>query len=69
MNNLVSHINLISKNEFDKLYESYPLNLAQMTLDDAECDRQIVYTKAKVDERLKEICGEHFVPCEDRYSV
>ena len=34
MNNLVSHINLISKNEFDKLYESYPLNLAQMTLDD-----------------------------------
>lgn len=25
------------------------------------------YTKAKVDERMKEICGEHFKPWEERY--
>ena len=54
MNNLVSHINLISKNEFDKLYESYPLNLAQMTLDD-ETDLYLLMSDKECLKDAKEI--------------
>ena len=49
---------------FDKAFTDY----ATLTLDDAKADKDIWYTKAKIDERLKEICGEHFVPWEERYK-
>ena len=49
---------------FDKAFTDY----ATLTLDDAKADKDIWYTKAKIDERLKEICGEHFSPWEERYG-
>lgn len=52
----------------DKFAEVYN-DMARMALEDAETDREIAYTKAKVDERLKEICGKYFCPWEERYRV
>ena len=49
---------------FDKAFTDY----ATLTLDDAKADKDIWYTKAKIDERLKEICGEYFSPWEERYK-
>lgn len=49
---------------FDKAFTDY----ATLTLDDAKSDKDIWYTKAKIDERLKQVCGEHFVPWEERYK-
>ena len=35
---------------------------------DGKTDKQLWYTKAKLDERLKQIYGEHFQPWEVRYK-
>lgn len=48
---------------FDEAFNEY----AEMTLEDAKTDREIWYTKAKVDDALREICGEHFQPWDERY--
>ena len=48
---------------FDETFTKY----AELTISDAKADKEIWYTKAKVDERLRQICGEHFVCWEDRY--
>ena len=40
---------------------------ADLAWDDAKADKDIEYTRAKIDEKLKQICGEHFVPWEERY--
>lgn len=50
----------------DKFADVYN-KMAHMALEDARCDKEIAYTKAKVDERLKEICGDNFCPWEERY--
>lgn len=42
--------------------------IATMTVQDGKTDKQLWYTKAKLDERLKQICGEHFQPWEERYK-
>ena len=42
--------------------------LSLMTVEDGKTDRELWHTKAKLDERLKEICGEHFQPWEERYK-
>lgn len=49
---------------FDETFRKY----AELTVSDAKDDKEIWYTKAKVDERLKQICGEHFVPWDERYA-
>lgn len=49
-------------------YRAVLLEYAKMTLDDAKDDKQIWYTKGKVDDQLKQICGDWFVPWEERYS-
>ena len=41
---------------------------AEMTLADGAADPDIEYTKAKVDEKLRQICGDYFMPWEERYS-
>lgn len=41
---------------------------AQMCLEDAEDDPEIVYTKAKFDEALSTACGEDTLPFEVRYA-
>lgn len=48
---------------FDAVFLEY----AQMVVDDAKGDKAIVYSKEKVDQRLKEICGDDFVAWEERY--
>lgn len=41
---------------------------ADLAWDDAKSDKDIEYTRAKIDEKLKQICGEHFVPWDERYG-
>lgn len=49
---------------YDRTFVAY----AELTIDDAKDDKDIWYTKAKIDERLKQICGEFFVPWDVRYK-
>lgn len=42
--------------------------IARTTVEDGKTDKSLWYTKDKLDERLKKICGEHFVPWKDRYG-
>lgn len=41
--------------------------LADLTLSDAKDDKEVLYMKAKLDERLKPLLGENFVPYDERY--
>lgn len=41
---------------------------AQMTISDAKYDKEIAYTKGKMDAKLKQIMGEYFTPWEERYG-
>lgn len=54
--------------EFNNTFAQYAKMIAEMTLDDARGDKSIVYTKEKVDGRLKELLGDAFVPWDDRYK-
>ena len=49
---------------FDKVFTEY----AEMTIQDAKTDKEIWYEKDKLDARLREICGEHFAPWDERYK-
>lgn len=49
---------------FDQVFEEY----AVMVNEDAQNDRQLWYTKEKLDRALKIVCREHFVPREERYK-
>lgn len=55
--------------EFAKIMERYSQEIAKITLEDAKADKDIEYTKAKVDERLKAILGDSFQPWDERYSM
>ena len=55
--------------EFNNAFVRYAHEIAAMTMDDAKADKSLEYTKYKVDERLKELLGEDFVPWDERYSV
>ena len=54
--------------EFNNTFAQYAKMISEMTLDDARGDKSIVYTKEKVDGRLKELLGDAFVPWDDRYK-
>ena len=49
---------------FDKVFLEY----AQMTIADSRDDKELWYTKEKVDTKLKEVCGENFSPWQERYG-
>ena len=49
---------------FDKAFYDYAIQ----TLRDAKDDKEIAQTKYIIDKRLKEICGDYFVPWEGRYE-
>lgn len=53
--------------DFNNAFVRYAHEIAEMTLDDAKADKTLEYTKYKVDEQLKELLGEDFVPWEERY--
>lgn len=55
--------------EFLKKMSEYSREIAEMTDSDARGDKTIEYTKTKIDEKLKEILGEHFEPWDERYIV
>ena len=49
---------------FNGIFEMY----ADMALEDAKGDADIEYTRVKLDEVLKEACGDNFIPWEERYE-
>lgn len=49
-------------------YDEVFLEYARVVVDDAKSDKEIWYTKEKFDQRLREICGEHFIPWDERYK-
>ncbi len=56
--------------KFRTAYINTVNEISRMTVEDSDDDPEFVYTKAKVDERLKKIVGEdNFVPWEERYKV
>ena len=50
---------------FAQAFQRTLMDIARMTVNDT---RDMEYTKAKLDARLKEICGENFVPWDERYG-
>lgn len=54
--------------EFVKAFNEAISSIAEMTLEDGKTDKQLWFTKQKLDDRLKKICGENFVPWQDRYN-
>lgn len=55
--------------EFHNAFIRYAHEIAEMTLEDAQADKSLEYTKYKVDEQLRELLGEDFVPWEERYRI
>ena len=53
---------------FADAFSSALREIATMTVQDGKSDKQLWFTKTKLDERLKQICGENFQPWEERYS-
>lgn len=49
-------------------YDDTFVQYAEMVLSDAEEDREIWYSKGKVDRELEKVCGKYFVPWEERYG-
>lgn len=54
--------------EFHNAFIKYANEIAEMTLTDAKDDKDIDYTKGKVDGLLKELLGDKFQPWEVRYD-
>lgn len=52
---------------FADAFSSSLSDIATMTVSDGKTDRELWFTKSKLDERLQKICGEHFQPWEERY--
>lgn len=46
----------------------YTNEIAALLVEDAKTDPDYIYTREKVDDRLKQICGDDFTPWEDRYK-
>jgi len=43
--------------------------IAELMVTDSKDDKQLVYSKTKIDELLQKICGENFQPWEVRYYL
>ena len=54
--------------EFAAVMRDTVNDIGTMMFEDQQDDKEFVYTKARVDRRLKEICGENFQPWEERYG-
>lgn len=50
------------------MFDNVFLECAGMAITDSKDDKELWYTKEKVDAKLKEVCGEHFCPWEERYG-
>ena len=54
--------------KWTKIYSDILNEMMRMIATDNEDDPDLVYARAKIDERLKQINGKHFQPWEVRYS-
>ena len=66
--NDVFHMGHTRCEAFGTAMVAYLHEMASLMNEDAENDPDIVYTKEKVDRRLRDICGEKFQPWEERYK-
>ena len=53
--------------KWTEVYSRILNDMMRMIASDNEDDQEIVYSRAKIDERLKQIHGKHFQPWEVRY--
>lgn len=54
--------------KFVAAIKKYTNEIAALLVEDGKTDRDYIYTREKVDQRLKQICGENFDPLEVRYG-
>lgn len=54
--------------DFADAFSEALCSIAETTVEDAKSDKQLWYTKQKLDERIRQICGDHFLPWEERYK-
>lgn len=55
--------------EFLKVYDEVATEVAQLFVDDSADDKELWYSKARLDEQLLEIVGpENFAPHDERYN-
>lgn len=54
--------------KFSEAFDEALREIAIMTIKDGKHDKELWHTKDTLDRRMKQICGEHFVPWEERYQ-
>lgn len=54
--------------EFVQAFNEAISSIAEMTIEDGKTDKELWFTKNKLDERLKKICGDNFRPWKERYQ-
>lgn len=54
--------------EFYNTFVKYTHEIAEMTMADAKDDKELAYTKGKLDRQLQYILGDAFRPWEERYA-
>lgn len=54
--------------EFALAFTEAVNDIGTMMFEDQQDDEKFAYTRVVVDRRLKKICGENFVPWEERYG-
>lgn len=56
--------------EFCLAYRDYVNEIVKLIFEDQNCDKEFVYSKAKIDERLEKIVGKkNFCPFDERYGL
>lgn len=53
---------------FQEAFRDTFLEYAQLCVDDGRDDKDLVYTKEKVDRALRIACGEEILPFDERYA-
>lgn len=53
---------------FTEAFSAALNDISDMTIEDGKIDKELWYSKGKLDQRLKQICGEHFIPWDERYK-
>ena len=54
--------------DFMDAYNRSIEEISRVVMQDARDDKECVYAKAKVDQKLQQICGKHFLPWDERYK-
>lgn len=53
---------------FGRAYCKYVNEISKLIFADSKDDKDCEYSRAKIDQRLSEICGKYFQPWEVRYN-